>query len=97
MRATELVLYKYYLQVCKPQKKKRLDNWGQYISKLSQSQDTGVKEVVALLQQIKDQHRNLIMHPEVILKPDEAFMLFEIAQSVIIAMANALPKLKKKK
>ncbi|MFC2021291.1 hypothetical protein ACFLU1_05880 [Chloroflexota bacterium] len=96
MRATETVIHKYYLQVCKPKSKKKLDNWGMYIAKLTQSQDSQVKEVVALLQQIKDRHRNLIMHPEVVLTPDEAFTLFEIAQSAIIAMAGYLPIVKGK-
>ena len=96
MRATESVIRKYYLQVCKPKSKKKLDNWGMYIAKLSQSQDPQVKEVVALLQQIKDRHRNLIMHPEIVLTPDEAFTLFEIAQSAIITMAGNLPIVKER-
>ena len=96
MRATESVIHKYYLQVCKPKSKKKLDSWGIYIAKLSQSQDPQVKEVVALLQQIKDRHRNLIMHPEIVLTPDEAFTLFEIAQSAIITMAGNLPIVKEK-
>lgn len=96
MRATESVIHKYYLQACKPKSKKKLDSWGRYIANLSQSQDPQVKEVVALLQQIKDRHRNLIMHPEIVLTPDEAFTLFEIAQSAIITMAGNLPIIKKK-
>jgi len=96
MRATESVIHKYYLQVCKPEPEKKLANWGLYIAKLSQSQDPRVKEVVALLQQIKDRHRNLIMHPEIVLNPDEAFTLFEIAQSAIITMAGNLPIVKGK-
>lgn len=96
MRATELILHKYYIHICNPKSKKRLANWGAYIEKLKPIEDTEVKEVVAILQQIKDRHRNLIMHPEIVLTPDEAFTLFEIAQGVIIAMVNALPVPKKK-
>lgn len=96
MRATESVIHKYYLQVCKPKSEKKLDSWGAYIAKLEQSQDPQVKEVVAMLQQIKDQHRNLIMHPEIVLSPDEAFTLFEIAKGAIIAMADQLAVSKKK-
>jgi len=91
MRATELIIHKYYTHVCKPTSEKRLDNWGAYIAKLDQVADAQVKEVVAILRQIKDQHRNLIMHPELVLSPDESFTLFEIAQGAIIAMVNALP------
>jgi len=96
MRATELVLHKYYLHVCSPQSKKRLANWGAYIEKLKLIGNTEVKEVVAILQQTKDRHRNLIMHPDIVLTPDEAFTLFEIAQGAIIAMVNALPVPNKK-
>jgi len=36
------------------------------------------------------------MHPEIVLTPDEAFTLFEIAQSAIITMAGSLPIVEKK-
>lgn len=97
MRATEEVMHEYYISVCKPKPVKRLENWGAYIAELQKSLKPEVKEVVAMLQQIKDRHRNLIMHPEIALSPDEAFTLFEIAQGTIIAMADKLPATKKKK
>lgn len=90
IRAAEAVMHEYYLVVCKPTTQDRLENWGQYIAELHKSPDPEVKEVVAMLQQFKDRHRNLIMHPEVVLTPDESFTLFEIAQGVIIAMAGKL-------
>lgn len=105
IRALEVVMHDYYVFVCKPASKKRLDNWGEYISalhKLAEDANTkkstreDVKKVIALLQQIKDQDRNLIMHPEVFLTPDDAHKLFEIAKSAIIAMTDTLPKRKKK-
>lgn len=91
MRATEEVMYRYYISVCKPQPEKKLENWGAYIKELNKSNKSEVKEVVAMLQQIKDRHRNLIMHPEIVLSIDEAFTLFEIAQGAIIAMADKIP------
>jgi hypothetical protein len=98
MRAVEMIMHEYYLKVCKPKPKpkKRLPNWGEYIKKFQNSTNAEVKEMAVLLQQIKDQHRNLIMHPEVSLTVDEAFALFEIAQGVIISMAAKLPILKNK-
>ena len=99
MRATELVMYQYYVTVCKPKPARKLPNWGAYISELVKSPDDDVKKVVAILQQMKDQDRNLIMHPDVVLSPDEAFTLFEVAQGAIIAMTSRLKpprKLKKK-
>jgi hypothetical protein len=47
--------------------------------------------VLAFLQQIKDQDRNLIMHPEVVLQPDEALTLFEVTKGAILMMAEKLP------
>lgn len=97
MRATEAVMHEYYIAMCKPKSLEKLENWGAYIAEFQKSPKAEVKEVVAILQQIKDQHRNLIMHPEIILTPDEAFTLFEIAHSAIIAMADKLPTPKTKK
>jgi hypothetical protein len=90
LRATEIVLHEYYLDVRKPENKERLENWGAYIASLQKSNDPNVKETVALLQQIKDNDRNLIMHPERILSSDDAFILFEIAKSAIMAMSVKL-------
>lgn len=91
LRAAEVVLHSYYIAVCSPPNPKTLDNWGAYIAALrSSSKDLDVMMVEALLQQIKDQHRNYIMHPELILSPDEAFRLFDVAKTVIMAMVDRL-------
>lgn len=97
MRATEEVMHRYYVSVCKPKPAKRLQNWGAYVAELGRSNKAEVKEVVAMLQQIKDRHRNLIMHPEIMLTIGEAFTLFEIAQGAIIAMADNIPQRRKRK
>ena len=97
MRASEAVMHQYYLAVCKPPKPDPLENWGAYIAELLKSGDSSVKETVALLKQVKDHHRNLIMHPEVVLSPDEAFTLFEIAKGAMMAMAGKLPEAKKER
>jgi hypothetical protein len=90
LRATEIVLHEYYMNVCKPKDPKRLENWGAYIAELKKSGDPNVKETIAILQQIKDNDRNLIMHPERILSSDDAFTLFEIAKGAIMAMSVKL-------
>jgi len=92
MRAVELVLHDYYLSVCKPNPRPRgrLNSWGAYMTKLRPIQQDDVKEVVAIIQQLKDRHRNRLMHPEIVLGPDEAFTLFEVGQSAIIAMSQRL-------
>ena len=93
MRATESMIHEYYLEVCEPNPKPkgRLANWGAYIKVLKDVKDPDVQEVVAILQQIKDRHRNLIMHPEIVLTSDEAHSLFEIAKGAIITTAERLP------
>jgi hypothetical protein len=91
LRATELVLHEYYVNCCKPGKLDKLPNWGAYITELKKSTDSDVKETIAILQQIKDNDRNLIMHPERVLSYDDAFRLFEIAKGAIIAMSSKLP------
>lgn len=101
LRATEAVLHEYYISVCGPKSKNKLSNWSAYISalfKLSEEANVAadikahVKKVMALLQQIKDQDRNLIMHPEVVLTADESFVLFEITKGAIMAMSDKLSK-----
>jgi hypothetical protein len=80
--------------------KHRLDSWGAYISALRSVTEEPlvendvrlhVKKVEALVQQIKDQDRNLIMHPEIVLKSDDAMILFDTAKAAITKMAERLP------
>jgi hypothetical protein len=103
MRATELVIHEYYKAICSPTTPDtRLGNWGAYLAELrkfgdpdNKGGDPEVKKVVAILQQIKDSDRNLIMHPEIVLTPDDAFTLFEVAKGAIMTMANKLPGIEK--
>jgi len=90
MRAVESVLYDYTHAICPDGKIRRSQNWGHYLNLLRTSPDTDVKEVVALLQQLKDRHRNLIMHPEIVLSEDDALRLFETGKTSIMAMADRL-------
>lgn len=95
LRAVEAIMHQYYLVVCQPNPKtKQPENWGAYIAELHKSTDPTVKETVAILQQIKDNDRNLIMHPELVLSSDDAFTLFEIAKGAIMAMAKKLQDIK---
>jgi hypothetical protein len=101
IRAIESVLHRYYLAVCQPNPPPagKLESWGAYIAELRKKGETDakakvssdVKKVEALIQQIKDRDRNLIMHPDIVLGPEEAFSLFEIGKGVIVAMAESLP------
>lgn len=91
MRALERAMHYYYLAVCRPKSKAELDSCGAYISALHKHPGADVKRVVSLLQQIKDHDRNLIIHPYMMLTPDDALELFEVTQGAILAMAKGLP------
>ena len=93
LRATELVLHQYYLSICTPECDKALDNWGAYIAALNKASESkpDIKKTVMFLQLLKNIDRNNIMHPEVVLSPDQAFTLFDTAKSVIMIMAELLP------
>ncbi|MBI4267800.1 MAG: hypothetical protein HY662_03340 [Chloroflexi bacterium] len=93
LRATELVIHQYYLEICKPDPipSKRLPDWGKYIEALQTCVDDHAKKVAATLKHIKDQDRNPIMHPEILLDSDGAHVLIEMAKSSIMTMADKLP------
>jgi len=100
LRATEAVLREYCLALGESEKKGKSKNWGDYIAylyKLAEStvidkeKVNHIKMVLALLQQVKDQDRNLIMHPEVILSADDSFKLFDTTKTAIMTMSEKLP------
>lgn len=82
MRATESVIRQYHQLVVKLKPKSR--NWGKYIEALKKHKAD--PKIVVVLDQLREMHRNPIMHPEVVLTSDEATTLIGIAQSVIVAM-----------
>ena len=99
LRALELVMLDYWIEVCAPSPKPvRIDNWGQCISQLRDKSDPAlpkppfldIAKAVALLQQLKDDDRNLVMHSEKVLDADDALTLFKLCQTATIAMADRL-------
>ena len=91
LRATETVIHAYYVEVCKPTDKKTLDNWGQYVIELKKCPGADVQRIANIIDDLREQERNLIMHPEIFLSPNDAFKLFSVAQGAIITMADKLP------
>ena len=94
MRAVERVAREYWIVCCVPDddaKTKRM-TLGDYVSRLRQSTDAHPKEVVELLDQVRDTHRNLLLHANAdnFLEPEDAFTLFHIGLTVIMAMAEKL-------
>lgn len=93
MRSIESVMRLYYLELSGESEFLENRSWKTYIRKL---EDQGADEkVVAVLDQIRDMHRNPITHPEDTLSVDEAIMLVGMAQSAITTMVIAIKNLRK--
>lgn len=95
MRATESVIHEYYVAVTGHTPKRKDRNWGAYVRNLnahrkSHPESKADPKLIALLDQIREHHRNVLIHPEETLSPEEALTLFGICQSAIVAFANGL-------
>jgi hypothetical protein len=90
MRATELVLRRYYDCVTNGAPRPQTGNIGDYLRELD-NRNVGELKARGTLRQIKDLHRNELIHPEISLSLDDALALLGIAQSAIIAMLREVP------
>lgn len=99
MRATETAIHTYYVAVTEHTPKRKDRNWGAYVRNLKAHKKNNVDskvdpKLIALIDQIREHHRNVLMHPEETLTPDEALVLFGVCQSAVTAFAlgiKALP------
>jgi hypothetical protein len=93
-RAVEGTLEAYYQKFAnKPGE--TLHGWNDYIKALDEipraSDETApTKKTLAELRQMKDDYRNPIAHPRVVLSESDSRMLFDNGESLIIAMAQEL-------
>lgn len=90
LRANEAVLLRYWDAVTSGEPRPKNRNLGSYIKKLEEL-NAGDAKVRATLRQIKDLHRNTLVHPEDVLTIDEAIDLLGIIRSAISAMLRAIP------
>jgi hypothetical protein len=89
-RCVESLIRRYYQVVVGNLPKPKMRNWGAYIKNLRQC---GADEkVIAILEQIKDLHRNPVIHPEVRMANDEALSLIGIIDSAITAIVLDMKK-----
>ena len=90
LRATELVIRKYYKAVTGVEPKTKFRNWGAYIKRLREHKGThkADSKILSHLEHVRESYRNPILHPEVNLTPDEAQVLFGVCVSAIFLMAN---------
>ena len=92
MRATEKVQREYYSVLVK--KDPACVNMKQCTDELRKA--GADPRVMAILDQIRDLHRNPVDHPDIFLDMNEALELFDIAKSAISAMARQMIKAKPK-
>jgi hypothetical protein len=84
IRAAESVIRRYYTLVVGTEPKLKMRNWGVYIRNLKKC--GAEPKVIHALEQIKDLHRNPVIHPEIALTLEEAVSLIGITESVISAI-----------
>jgi hypothetical protein len=88
MRATEVVIRKYYKAVTGVEPKDKFRNWGAYIKRL---RERGANpKITGFLDHIRENYRNPILHPTVTLSAEEAQILFGICVSAIVMMASEM-------
>jgi hypothetical protein len=88
MRATENVLRQYHRAIMKPPSITTNPDMATCINELKKA--GADQKTLAVIDQIRDLHRNTIMHPEVFLSPSEGLRLFDIAKSAISAMSDQI-------
>ena len=92
-RAVEATLEVYYQLYTG--KTGTLNGWHDYLKALEGVQSDGAKpaptnKTITELKQMKDDYRNPIMHPRVVLTENDARILFDNGESLIIAMAEEI-------
>lgn len=91
LRVLEIVILSYWRVVMEGVPLPDNRNIGAYIREMEKS-GKGAPKVLTALRQIKDHHRNELMHPEEKLNLDEAIALLGIVQSACISMLCAIPE-----
>jgi hypothetical protein len=86
LRALETVVCSYWYVVMNKAPLPRNRNLGQYITAMAKGDHPNRRKVLFALRQVKDLHRNSIMHPEETLNLDEAIALLNTVQSAITLM-----------
>jgi hypothetical protein len=90
-RGTESVLHRYWDAVTGGKDRPRNRNIGDYLAALDQ-QNLGDARLKSSLRDLKDLHRNPLIHPEHSLKSvDDAISLFGIVRTVVTEMLKAIP------
>lgn len=94
-RAVEGTLEAYWRRFSGAAAAATLNSWHDYLKELDaiaakKPNPAPAVKTLAELRQMKDDYRNPIMHPRVVLNEQDARMLFDNGESLIIAMADEL-------
>lgn len=92
LRSVEIIIRHYVLKATGSLPPLNRQNWGEYISVLRNA--GAAKEITDLLQNIKDNYRNPLMHPVDVLEIDDAISLVAICQSTTEALIRDMEKRK---
>ncbi|QUT05860.1 hypothetical protein KFK14_23495 [Sphingobium phenoxybenzoativorans] len=100
MRAVEYVLLKYMKLICGRRFSSLNTNWGSYIAELKKIYRGNSRKkpqigTIDLIRQIKNNHRNPVIHAEFILTAQEAQDIFQLGSVVISHLADAINNLKR--
>jgi hypothetical protein len=95
MRAVEYVLLIYMKKMCGRKFSSLNTNWGSYIDELEKIAKGKARKkpavvTIDLLRQLKNNHRNPVMHAEFVLNPTEAQDIFELGSVVISHLAQKI-------
>jgi hypothetical protein len=97
-RAVESAVEQYYQYFCAKGPDDTLNGWQDYIDALERARGACASnpKTLAELKQMKDDFRNPVVHPRIVLSESNARMLFNNGESLIIAMAQDIADAKKK-
>ena len=89
IRATEAVIREYYVHVVGSLPRIKDRNWGAYTRGM-RAKGGAEEAILRLIDNIRDRHRNPLMHPEQKLTKEEAATLLSVCVGLIIQIAKAL-------
>lgn len=90
LRAAEAMVRHYCAVVTSQPVKQKTRNWAVYVKVLGKH--GADNKILAVLDQIREMHRNPLFHPEDFLSMDEAITLLGVAQGAIVAIVEDIKK-----
>lgn len=92
VRATETFIWKYYEAVVGHLPVVKMRNWGAY-SKNLRATGKADSKVIGWLDQIRDEYRNPVLHPDEVVTADDALEFINACLSLMSSIGRALTKI----